>query len=210
MKTKIILNSSAGRGRAKKAISAISGILEDRKITFEMEITQSPGEATNLAGEAAKNGFELIVAAGGDGTVNEVVNGVVGSNVIFGVIPIGMGNDFAKGIGVPFKLDDACRVLYEGAVREIDVGKINNRYFINGVGIGFDAYVARESRKVGKFLNPNWIYLYTVLSTLFKYNSPQVKISFNNTMLYKKALLIAIGNGKAAGGGVFAYSFRGI
>ncbi len=201
MKTKIILNSLAGRGRAKRVIAVIRDIFEDRKIALEMDITQSQGEATSLATEAVKNGFKLIVAAGGDGTINEVVNGIVGTRAIFGVIPIGLGNDFAKGIGVAPKLEDACRVLYEGAVCEIDVGRINSRYFINGVGIGFDAYVARESQNIRKFLNPDWIYLYTVLSSLFKYKSPKLKISFNNTTLDKKALLIAVGNGKAAGGG---------
>lgn len=201
MKIKLILNPAAGRGKAKRTIPAIKQIFRDLKVDFEMDITQRPGEATYLSREALRRNFRLIVAAGGDGTINEIVNGIVGSDAILGVIPLGLGNDFAKAIDIPPGLKDACRVIHNGTTREIDVGKVNNRYFINGLGIGFDAWVAWESHKIRCFFFPKLLYLYTVIRLLFRYKSASIRIDLTDTVLDKKALLIAIGNGKSSGGG---------
>lgn len=201
MKIKVILNVAAGRGKAKKAIPTIKDIFKARNLTLDMDVTQGPGEATHLSRQACKKDFDIIVAAGGDGIVNEVVNGMVGSNSALGVIPIGLGNDFAKGMNIPSKLELACLTIHEGALKQIDVGKVNDRYFVNGLGIGFDAYVAKESQKIKWFFNPNWIYLYTVLRTLFRYKAPMVKINFDDVTLDKRVLLVAIGNGRSSGGG---------
>lgn len=200
LKIKLILNPAAGREKVKKVIPIIKEIFKDRKVDFDMDVTQRPGEATYLSREASRNNFEIIMAVGGDGTVNEVVNGMMESSSVLGVIPLGLGNDFAKAIGIPSKLEEACQVLFNGAAKEIDVGRINNRYFVNGLGIGFDAQVALESRKISWFFSLNWIYLYAALRILFRYKAPLVKININNTILDKKVLLIAIGNGKSSGG----------
>ena len=201
MKIKLILNPAAGRGKAKKAIPAIKEIFRDRKVNFDMDVTQYAGEATYLSREASRKNFKIIVAAGGDGTVNEVVNGMMESGSVLGVIPLGLGNDFAKAISISSKLEEACLTLSNGVVKEIDVGRVNNRYFVNVLGIGFDAWVARASQKIRWFFNPNQIYLYTVLRMLFRYKAPLVKINLADIMLDKKVLLIAIGNGKSSGGG---------
>ena len=201
MKIKLILNPTAGRRKAKRAIPVIKHIFKDRGADFEMGITQRPGEATDLSREASRRDFRIIVAVGGDGTINEVANGIIGSSSILGVIPLGLGNDFASVINMPSNLKQACRVICDGPTREIDVGRINNRYFVNGVGIGFDAWVARESQRIRWFFLPKLIYLLAVIKMLFRYKPVSIKISLADTMLERKVLLIALGNGKSSGGG---------
>lgn len=201
MKIKLIINPASGGKKAEKLIPAINEILRRSRLDFDIGITRNPGEATYLAREASKNNFQIIVAAGGDGTVNEVVNGIIGSNSLLGVIPLGLGNDFAKGIGIPSKLKEACLVFSDGITRDIDVGRVNNRYFVNGLGIGFDAWVAWESQRIRKFLPSKWIYLFAAIKIMFKYQPIPVKIDFAKTSLEKRVLLIAVGNGKSCGGG---------
>lgn len=206
MKIKLILNPAAGRGKAKKAIPVIKKIFRDRKLGFDMDVTQCPGEASYLSREASSKTFEIIVAVGGDGTINEVASGMMESmgsspsSSVLGIIPIGMGNDFAQAIGIPSKLEEACLVLFNGVAKEIDVGKVNDKYFFNCLGIGFDAWVSRESRKIKGSFFSRWIYLYALIKMLFRYKAPLVKIDLADKTLNKKALSIAIGNGKRHGG----------
>ena len=201
MKLKLIVNPAAGRKKAKKAIPAIRQILTEKNINFDIDITSQPGEATYLSQKASKNNFRVIVAVGGDGTIHEVVNGMIEAGCTLGVIPLGLGNDFAKGIGIPFGLQEACLAISEGTTRIIDIGKINNRYFVNGLGIGFDALVALESQRIKKFSLTRWIYLCAALKALLTYHAPSVKINLADIILDKKILLVAVGNGKSSGGG---------
>ncbi|MBU0548906.1 MAG: diacylglycerol kinase family lipid kinase [Candidatus Omnitrophica bacterium] len=202
MKTKLIINPTAGRGRARKAIPRIKEIFRNRKIDFHTSVTDYYNQATHLAKEASLNGFELIIAAGGDGTVNEVVNGMLESKSCLGVIPLGIGNDFARALNMPFELEKACDIICKDfELKTIDAGKINERYFINGIGIGFDAWVARESRWIRRFSFPGCVYFFAVISTLFKYKTSSLRINFDDTVLEKKILLVAIGNGKSSGAG---------
>ncbi|MFH1338657.1 MAG: diacylglycerol kinase family protein [Candidatus Omnitrophota bacterium] len=201
MRLKLIVNPAAGRKKAKKSIPAIRRILTEKNLDFDIDVTSHAGEATRLSQKATKNDFRIIVAAGGDGTIHEVANGMIDSGCTLGVIPLGLGNDFAKGIGIPFKLEEACLAISEGITRSIDVGKINNRYFVNGLGIGFDALVARESKGVRKLPLSRWIYLCAALKALVTFKPKQVKIDFAKTSLEKKILLVAAGNGKSSGGG---------
>ncbi len=201
MKIKLILNPAAGREKAKRVIPVIKQIFRDRRINLDMDVTQRLGEATCLSREASRKNYQIIVAAGGDGTVNEVVNGMTESSSMLGVIPLGLGNDFAKVINIPSKLEEACLAIYNGVAREIDIGKVNNRYFVNCLGIGFDAWVAYESQRIRGFFLPSFIYLYAVIRMLFKYKAASIRINLADTMLDKKVLLIAIGNGRSSGGG---------
>ena len=95
-----------------------------------------------------KNKADVIIAAGGDGTVHEVVNGMLGGTAALAVIPIGSGNDFVKMLDLPKEPDEAIEVIRQNQRKKIDIGKINGNYFPNGVGIGFDAWVVREGKKV--------------------------------------------------------------
>jgi len=201
MKIKLIINPEAGRKKTEKVIPAIKEILRDKKLDFDIDVTRRPGEAIHLSQNAAKNNFPIIVAIGGDGTVNEVVNGMIDSESALGVIPLGFGNDFAKGMGIPFKLQEACFALSDGVIKHIDIGKINNRYFVSGLGIGFDAWVAWESRKIRQFFPSRWVYLYTAIKGLFRCKPTLVNINLIDRRWDKKVLLVAVGNGRSCGGG---------
>ncbi len=203
LKTKLILNPYAGKKRLDKEIDIIKKTLSDQKLDFELAFTQKPKDGIYLAKKAAEEGFNLIVSAGGDGTINEVVNGIIGfEEVILGVIPIGLGNDFAWMLGLcPKDIEMACKTLCHGTVKKIDVGMVNDRYFVNGLGIGFDAQVARERLKYKGILRGVSLYLYAVIKTLFKYKFTPTNITLDGKTININSLLIAIGGGKRCGGG---------
>ncbi len=111
----------------------------------ELRMTTGPGDARRLAAEAAREGFRIVAAAGGDGTVNEVVNGLAGTGAALGVLPLGTMNVFAKEHGLPDKLDEAWSVIRTGNLREIDLLAANGTSFIQLAGVGFDAQVVKET-----------------------------------------------------------------
>ena len=144
-----------------------------------MVLTENPGHAIQLAEEAGANGYDTVVAAGGDGTANEVINGLMNAankgNLIadFAVLPVGRGNDFSYGMGVPQELRAACELLAEGKTRKIDIGFVKGgdypegRYFGNGIGIGFDTIVGFEAAKLPSFISGIPAYLIAALTNHF-------------------------------------------
>jgi diacylglycerol kinase (ATP) len=209
LKTHIVLNPYAGRWKGAKLYQKILQYARAIKYLERFQLTTAPGEAIQIAKETKA---ELIVAAGGDGTVNEVVNGILqsGSEKLLGVIPIGSGNDFAKMLNLkPFKIEMAIESLRRKTTITSDVGLIEflrndgtsgNRFFINGVGIGFDAMTADESRKI-KHLRGIPLYTLALLKTLAKYKTPEMNIRIDDKNISGRIFLVAIGNGKSAGGG---------
>lgn len=137
----LIANPTAGRAGGKK-ISMVIDFLRVEGASVDVCITRKRGDAFDAALKAA-NGppVDMVVAAGGDGTINEVVNGLVGSKIPMGVIPLGSVNLFALETGIPMDISGACAVLFNGAAKEVRVGKVNDRYFMLMAGIGFDADV---------------------------------------------------------------------
>ncbi len=209
----VILNPIAGRGAGARLSSSIAERLRSHNLDFEVASTQAPGHATLLAREAAEKGNDLVVAVGGDGTVNEVLNGLIQANgsaagTALGIVPIGTGNDFAFGAGVPLDLAAACRVIAQGHSRTVDVGRVQAdneqpRYFGNGVGIGFDAIVNIESRKL-KRLRGFLVYLVAVLKTLaVYYHAPQTTVRVDDREISQPSLMISIMNGFRFGGGFY-------
>jgi len=166
-----------------------------------------------LAAQAASAGFELIVAAGGDGTTNEVVNGLLaaaqdGVAGTLGIIPVGSGSDFANTVGVPADLPGACRRLAHGQARVVDVGRVTVpgqplRHFDNTVNIGFGGVVTVEALKV-KRLRGMALYLPVVLKTIFLSQNPRVTIAYDGQELALAAAMICVGNGPREGGGFFS------
>ena len=198
-KFKFIVNPAAARGKSAKLAKKLDHMCREKQIDFDMEFTSSRGEATELARRAVSQ-FEYIVAVGGDGTVNEVVNGIIGSSAKLGIIPIGSGNDFVKALHIPLKLDIALDTLIACNTRRVDVGKAGDIYFHNGLGIGFDAWVVQESFKV-KRLRGNAIYLYSVFKTIYGYQAPYMQFSYENDRRQEKIFMITVGNGTSLGGG---------
>lgn len=209
LKAHILLNPYAGRWKGARLYHKIMKYAKLLRHLEKFQLTTAPGEAIKIARETSA---ELIIAAGGDGTVNEVVNGILqsGSEKLLGVIPIGSGNDFAKMLNLkPFKIKLALESIKKSKAITSDVGlikfltsdgKLEERFFINVVGIGFDAVTADESRKI-KHLRGIPLYLLSVLKTLSKYESPEMEVYIDGKLIKDKIFLIAIGNGTSAGGG---------
>jgi diacylglycerol kinase (ATP) len=212
--TTVIVNPSAGRGAGARLASQVAGFLRSYDLDFRLITTDGPGHATQLAQDAVAQGKQAVIAVGGDGTVNEVLNGLIGvqespdGTVVLGVLPIGTGNDFAFGVGLPLDLGEACRVVARGQCRNLDVGlfRADNeepRYFGNGIGIGFDAVANIESRKV-KRLKGTLLYLVAVLRTLaFYYQAPHTRIRVDDREFAQPSLMISVMNGRRMGGGFY-------
>ncbi len=213
MRNMIILNPVSGGGAGGRSHSLIERLLQSHNLDFDLVATERPWHAAELAEQAAMDGYDHVVAAGGDGTANEVLNGLMlakqagaGGSVAMGMLCIGRGNDFAFGVGVPPDLEAGCRVLAEGNRRMIDVGWAvggdfpEGRHFGNGVGIGFDAVVGFEALKM-KRLQGFVSYLAAALKTIMLYyRAPLVRIELDGEMITQPSLMISIMNGRRMGG----------
>jgi diacylglycerol kinase (ATP) len=208
-----ILNPEAGKGHARKLLEPLRNELEARKVDYELLVTKRVGEALDFT----RNGSgPVVVAVGGDGTLNEVVNGITVKHRAIGIVPAGSGNDFIKSMGHPRRLSPALDLIFTGKVRRVDAGVItctskvhdadthetHERVFINGVGVGFDAAVAAKMRTI-KYLNGTPVYVLAVLQTLGKFKAPVFRIITDGVERTSRNLLIAIGNGRCAGGAFY-------
>jgi len=196
----IVANPGGGRGRTKKLLPRAETLLKNSGIHYEVRWTEAPKHATTIALEERDN-YDTIVAFGGDGTVHELINGLVDSNTRLGIIPIGTGNDFARSCGVSLTLEKAVETLIEGKTNKVDLGIVNDLYFGNVVGVGFDAYVNRESLKIEK-LKGTMVFIVAVFKTLGKYTSIPLKIELDDETIEESTYLVSIGNGWSVGAGL--------
>jgi YegS/Rv2252/BmrU family lipid kinase len=210
---KVIANPNAGHGKGAQAIPTIEAELTRLGLDFDLVRTERVGHATQLASQAAVDGYDVLVAAGGDGTVNEVLNGLMEARSkglnrpALGVICAGRGNDFAPAAGIPEDIPGGCQVLKDDHRRTIDIGYVaggnvpQGRFFANTVGIGFDAIVTIQAARLprmGGFLS----FLVAILRTIFLYyKGPTVKIDYDGRTLTTPTLLVSIMNGRRLGGG---------
>jgi len=208
-----IVNPIAGQGAGRLAFPQIERMVHNYPDEVEVLNTQHPGHAIDLSREAALKNYEAVIAVGGDGTSNEVLNGLMqayaqGYNTTkMGIIGIGRGNDFAYGHGIPAGLQQGFEVIRQGKSRRMDVGLIRGgdypqgRYFGNGMGIGFDAVVGFEAVKLTHlhgFMN----YIVAAMRTIFLFfNAPLVRIEYDDQVIMQPSLMISIMNGKRMGGG---------
>lgn len=207
----VILNPVAGKGNGLHMRPRIEENLTRLGLDYKLVITEYPEHATSLARQAVVDGFSVIVAAGGDGTVNEVLNGIMSAGeskkntTVLAVIPVGRGNDFAYSMGIPTILDESCTLLANDPQMKIDIGRVvserfpNGLYFGNGVGCGFDAMVGFVAAKmrIGGMLS----YLVAAVKTMFIYfKAPQVELILDGTSSTLSALMVSVMNGKRMGG----------
>jgi len=210
---KVIVNPAAGSGAAARALPRLQQLLSGSGLDFDLVCTERARQGIELAREAALAGFDVVVAAGGDGTANEVINGLMearqsgGPSPAMGVLCIGRGNDFAASVGIPYELERGCQALVDDQRRTIDIGRVSGglfpqgRYFGNCVGVGFDAIATIEVSKLprlGGFLS----FLVAVLKTIFVYHaSPLATVTCDGQSFSQRSLLISIMNGRRLGGG---------
>jgi len=197
---RVILNPMARHGRGAALRPRIEAAVDG-----EVVLTEGPGHATQLAREAAEQGIGTVVAAGGDGTVHEVVNGLMQAHadVALGLVPIGTGNDFVKmvpGTGTP---EQALRTLRGGEATPVDVGiaewRGGREYFANAMGTGIDVEVVRAMRR-SRLLPGGVIYVSALLRALARYRPLGVRTTVDGTVVDRRIMNLAVCNGPSIGG----------
>lgn len=205
---RIILNPAADNGRGALQQGPITEIVQ-AYAQVDFVLSTSADHARQSAKEAAAAGYSLVVAAGGDGTVHQVVNGIMDvpeSKTKLGVIPIGSGNDFAFANGIPTNVQEAASLLFQGQPRWIDLARVedeNGRFVIidNNFGIGFDAMVVVQTEKI-TWAHGFMKYLVAVFTTLaFHFKPTQLRINFDDELVTEKSLFFYVGIGPRGGGG---------
>jgi diacylglycerol kinase (ATP) len=204
MKHLFIVNPIAGKGKALKLIPQIRDIFAGRQDEYLIEVTKKPGHATEIVREYVKNGKYRIYSVGGDGTLNEVLNGIVNSESSLAIIPYGSGNDFIKSIANSFDRDTILEKTVEGHEETVDLVRVNDRYFINIASVGFDAEVAAAAERFKKipYFTGSLAYVASIISTVFRYKNHRLMVTIDEKQFHDRMLLTAIANGRFYGGGM--------
>lgn len=204
----IIVNPTAGSGRAAKLVPWIRERLALRP-DVELHVTGRLGEAQELAARAADDGCDRVVAVGGDGTIQEIVNGVLdgASRPAVGIVPVGAGNDLARSLGLPTDPAEAWTIAIGRVTRTIDAALATNgegrrRWFASAGGVGFDAQVAAAMSTRRGWQSGRAGYLLTTLTELRRFDNCRLRLVLDGEPLDCRALLVAIANGPYYGGGM--------
>jgi len=203
----LFLNPVAGRGRAGRNIQQIGSLLDSLGIGHVLVRSESVGNLETKVFDAVSAGAKRILVAGGDGSIHEVVNGILrsGRTIDLGVIPIGTGNDFAKACSIPVQWESAVRELADRLhsntpARPVDAGRMNNRFFANGAGIGFDAKVTRIARDI-RWRVGDLVYLAAVFKAMIDgVTTPHVTMKFSGQTIEGPVTLANFSNGAWVGG----------
>ena len=213
MKTTVIINPASGRGRARKLAPTIERLLCASEMDFDLLPSERPWHTAELAETAARQGVDVVIAAGGDGTVNEAINGLMRARLdgiiepALGVLSLGTGNDFAASLNIPAKLESAVQAIKNNTRRYVDIGRLNgcglqnNRYFGNCVGIGFDAAGGILAEKITWASGLLAYFIAALQNILVYYKAPTLEIKLDAETIHMPSLLVSIMNGKRIGGG---------
>lgn len=218
-------NPAARIGEIDEDLLVIQEELTNSGIVFHHQFTERPGHAKEIAKQAMQQGYNIIVAVGGDGTANEIASALIGTKACLGIIPIGSGNDLARSLGIPRDIREAIKILLSGKKREIDVIKVAEKYIFNVLGIGFDAAVAQWVKERRKWLPrvkvaikkmrrvfpwfrwwkllawlwENSVYLVGVLAKIFTFRNLKIEIITPERQLKVSCMLVACAIGKSEG-----------
>ncbi len=204
MKVGVIRNPTSGAGKSWITVEAKLRAALGSDLCL-VEPTKDAGSGAMQAAKMAANGLDLIVAAGGDGTLSDVMQGVLGSSAALAVLPMGTGNDFARTLNLS-SVDSAIEAIRAGKVREIDVGHwqqgAREGHFLNVAGCGFDACVADRVNTRKGLLRGQAAYLAAILQTLRNYRSPVLRLEVDGEAIEGRAMLCAMANARSYGGGI--------
>ena len=213
-KSFVIVNPTAANGRVGKDWPAVQQRLAGLGLEFDSRLTERPMHAAAIAREAALAGFDPIVAYGGDGTLMEVVNGLLTepdrpSLAALGIIPGGTGSDFVRTLGIPHDIPEACSRLVNGSERLVDAGHASFKgldgsdrqlYFANVAGLGFDGEVIERAQRSSKALGGTLTYLGNLLLTLISYENKLVSLQFDGSAQQRRMNAVVVCNGRYFGG----------
>jgi diacylglycerol kinase (ATP) len=214
-RAKVIVNPTSGAKTSQRRWPRIKSLLEDVGLNFDSVLTQESMQAMDLAREAADQGYDLVVAVGGDGTINEVVNGLMGpdgkATADLGVIRTGTANDSARNLDLPTSLLKNCRRLVSPERTEVDIGIVEflregqagQRFFLNDAGAGFDADLMEEAKKTVLPLGPKGPYVGAFLKMAPTYDPKDFTLSFRDRQESRRAYTVLVSNGRYAGSILF-------
>jgi diacylglycerol kinase (ATP) len=196
-----IVNPRSGTDRVKAVRNAIDSSIDRQRYTYELLHTARPKHGIDLAREAAGKGAFAVIAIGGDGSVNDVVTGLIGSRTALGIIPKGSGNGMARTMEIPLKIEAALEVINKGNAQPVDIAYANGRPFISNAGVGFDALISKKftrSKRRGLMA-----YSWLVTKYLWLYNEWDWRITIDGKKIRTKAFLVNVANGQQ-----FGYNFK--
>ncbi len=180
MRAKLIYNPAAGRAAGASRMRKIMRSLADGGIEAEIGVVGRPGDARQFAVSARDGSFDMVICAGGDGTIHEVINGIAGSNLLLGVLPMGTGNVLAWDLDLPLDPVEACEVLKLGAERTIDLGRSSDgRYFSCMAGVGIDAQIVRDVPPLAKGILGSFAYMLSGIRTLVHHGLTELSIGMD-------------------------------
>ena len=204
MEYKIIANPIAGRDKAMVVVQRVKKMLDERKVKYDLQFTRSPGDATEIAHLSAKEGWDVVISIGGDGTASEIIGGLAGSNTTIGIISCGTGNDFARNLSLPTDINQAMETILSGKRRKIDVGWERDQIFVNIGSVGFVSEVTAQANAFSH-LKGSLSFFIATYKALSKLKAKHVRIELDNEVIETEAVSVTVSNMKYAGGGmVFA------
>ena len=197
----LIINQFAGHQAGAEAVEIVIPYLQKNGCQVEYAFTQRPGHATELASTASSSGFDLVVAVGGDGTVNEVAQGLIGTDTEMGIIPIGSGNGLARELDIPMGMKKSAHALLKGSTLRLDVCLLNNQRFLCTSGIGFDALIADQMSKTSSrgFLK----YVQLVIRESIYFKPVSIRMKIDGVLIEEPVFLITFANASQFGNNAF-------
>ena len=197
MKIRFIVNPKSGASKKEKFVDLINSNIDTAKFQTEIIFTDAPGHATILAREAANNNYDMVIAVGGDGSVNETGIGLMGSQTALGIIPAGSGNGMARHLKIPIQFKKAVQLINTGKIELIDTLTVNNHFCIGTFGVGFDAHIAHLFANAGKRGYSTYVKL--VLTEFSKFKSVKFKIFVDNQPHEISSFLLTFANSSQFG-----------
>lgn len=205
MKSLVILNPYASRWLAQKRLPEAEAALKKAGVDYEVVVTEYAGHGIELAAEAAQKGFNPVIAAGGDSTYNEVANGLVNaagddpSRTSLGILPMGTANDLAANLGISEELDMAAKIIAGGKTRLMDVGQVNNRYFVNNSAIGMETAITVIQMNMKRV---HGVFRYILATLVGIARNPQwhMELEWDDNKYEGPVTLVSVGNNPRTGG----------
>lgn len=203
MKITVIHNPYSNRWTSQKRSDELLEALAKTNLQVKYLVTQKPGDAAHIAAEEAAGGCQLIAAAGGDGTIGEVVNGIMqapaNARPILGIMPLGSANDLAANINFPTDLLQAARLIAEGKTRPIDLIRVNERYFINNAGLGLEPYTTAIQEEI-KSIKGVMRYLAATVVSIIKNPQWEMRLEWDHGSYEGPVTMVSVSNGAQTGG----------
>ena len=200
IRTKVIVNPDSNPRILKRNLRKALRILRYNGFDLSISFTRGPGEVYTLAQQAVTQDYQSVIAVGGDGTTNEIINGIVGKDIILGLLPIGGSNVLARELGIPMNIIEAARIIVKRVTRKIDLGCIDGRYFSMMASCGYDAYaISRTSLKVKKVIR-RYAYLWAGIKDFVGYKPTEIDLILDNGKVVERGTFVVASNTHFYGG----------